>query len=51
MMVEKNKFNENDFQPHIFSSELKLCVCIRKRPIFKKEEQNGEIDAISVANP
>lgn len=26
-------------------------MCVRKRPIFKKEEQNGEIDAISCANP
>jgi kinesin family protein 2/24 len=24
---------------------------VRKRPIFKKEEQNGEIDSISSANP
>jgi kinesin family protein 2/24 len=28
-----------------------LCVCVRKRPIFKKEEQTGEIDAISCSNP
>lgn len=26
-------------------------MCVRKRPIFKKEEQSGEIDAISCANP
>lgn len=26
-------------------------MCVRKRPIFKKEEQNGEIDSISCANP
>lgn len=50
-MVEKNRFIEADSQPHISSNELKLCVCIRKRPIFKKEENAGEIDAISVANP
>jgi kinesin family protein 2/24 len=24
---------------------------MRKRPVFKKEESAGEIDAISVANP
>ena len=24
---------------------------MRKRPIFKKEEQNGEIDSASCANP
>jgi kinesin family protein 2/24 len=26
-------------------------VCVRKRPVFKKEEQNGEIDSVSAANP
>lgn len=30
---------------------MKLCVCVRKRPMFKKEETNGEIDAVSVSNP
>jgi kinesin family protein 2/24 len=24
---------------------------VRKRPVFKKEEQSGEIDSISAANP
>lgn len=30
---------------------MKLCICVRKRPVFKKEETNGEIDAVSVSNP
>ena len=30
---------------------MQLTVCIRKRPVFKKEEVNGEIDSISAANP
>jgi kinesin family member 2/24 len=37
--------------PHTPSSNLNLCVCVRKRPIFKKEELNGECDSISCANP
>jgi kinesin family member 2/24 len=37
--------------PHISSSNLKICVCVRKRPIFPKEESQGEIDAISCSNP
>ena len=32
-------------------SPMQLAVCVRKRPIFKKEEQGGEIDSISCANP
>lgn len=30
---------------------MKIAVCVRKRPIFGKEEANGEIDAVSAANP
>lgn len=30
---------------------MKLCVCVRKRPIFKKETILGENDCVSVANP
>lgn len=30
---------------------MKLCICIRKRPIFQKEKTAGEIDAVSCANP
>jgi kinesin family member 2/24 len=30
---------------------LKIAVCVRKRPIFTKEESAGEIDAVSAANP
>ena len=28
-----------------------MCVSVRKRPIFKKELFNGEIDSVSCANP
>ena len=50
-MIEKNRFKEELLSPHIGANELKLAVSIRKRPIFKKEENNGEIDAICCANP
>ena len=36
---------------HVCSSSLKICVCIRKRPIFTKEEAQGEIDSVSCSNP
>jgi kinesin family protein 2/24 len=38
-------------QPHSTSESSKICVCVRKRPIFEKEIQNGEIDCISAINP
>lgn len=30
---------------------MKVCVCVWKRPIFKKETLAGENDVVSVANP
>ena len=36
---------------HVHSDQLKICICVRKRPIFAKEAQQGEIDCISCANP
>ena len=38
-------------KPHITSDNSKIFVCVRKRPIFAKEIQNGEIDCISAINP
>ena len=38
-------------EPHVSPSTLKICVCVRKRPIFPKEEAQGEIDSISCSNP
>ena len=50
-MIDKSRFSEDKFFPHTYASNIRLCVCVRKRPIFKKEELNGEIDSISCANP
>ncbi len=30
---------------------MNICVCVRKRPLFEKETQVGEIDAVSCFNP
>ena len=51
MMLEKFKLGPRDAKPHQLASNLKIAICVRKRPIFGKEEQNGEIDAVSAANP
>ena len=45
MMLEKYKLGPKDAYPHIQSSSMKISICVRKRPIFAKEESNGEIDA------
>lgn len=30
---------------------MKICVIVKKRPIFQKEMENGEIDVVAVSNP
>lgn len=50
-MIERNLFKEHMLERHMASDRMKLCVCIRKRPIFQKEKVSGEIDAVSCANP
>ena len=39
------------FQSHTPAVNMKICVCVRKRPIFTKEQSNGEIDSVSCSNP
>eukprot|EP01022_Parablepharisma_sp_SALTPOND_P015928 TRINITY_DN2286_c0_g1_i1.p2 TRINITY_DN2286_c0_g1~~TRINITY_DN2286_c0_g1_i1.p2 ORF type:complete len:252 (+),score=29.83 TRINITY_DN2286_c0_g1_i1:187-942(+) len=51
LMVEKYKLKPEEMLPHISPEGLKINVCVRKRPIFKKELSIGEIECVSVANP
>ena len=53
MITQKksNLFKTNFPEPTIDSSDSKIFVVVRKRPIFQKEINNGEIDCISVINP
>lgn len=30
---------------------MSICICVRKRPLFDKEYQLGEIDSCSASNP
>ena len=51
LMIQKKRFKEMLLAPHRPSRNMKLCVCVRKRPIFEKEEEAGENDSVSCANP
>ena len=53
MITQKksNLFKSNFPEPPIDSSDSKIFVVVRKRPIFQKEINNGEIDCVSVINP
>jgi kinesin family protein 2/24 len=50
-MIQQAKIKKHMLKDHTDSSELKLCVCVRKRPLFAKEAKSGEIDVVSCANP
>jgi kinesin family protein 2/24 len=50
-MVENHMRNVTAMRPHIPADELKICVCVKKRPVFMNELANGEIDCVSVSNP
>ena len=53
MITQKKSllYKSNTPEPYIDSSDSKIFVVVRKRPIFQKEINNGEIDCISVINP
>ena len=36
---------------HVSSQQMRICVCVRKRPLFEKETMQGEIDATTSSNP
>ena len=48
---KKNQVENVEPEPHSTSEDSKIYVCVRKRPIFEKEIQNGEIDCVSAINP
>ena len=53
MMVKKKDeiMSKNKPQNFTYSEASKIFVVVRKRPIFQKELNNGEIDCVSVVNP
>ena len=51
VLIEQHRFNKHMLEPHVSATNLKLCVCVRKRPLFEKEIVDGENDAVSCANP
>lgn len=50
-MIRMKRYKTSLLHPHKSSRNLRLCVCVRKRPMFKKEEEAGDNDAVSCANP
>ena len=51
IMIEKQRLSLKDSQAHSSTVNMKISVCVRKRPIFNKEAVAGEMDSVSAANP
>ena len=52
-MIRNKKEDFEQYEPdsHVEIGNSKIFVVVRKRPLSKKEQMNGEIDNISVINP
>lgn len=52
LLIETHRKKVEQPLNHLSSSQMSLCVCVRKRPLFEKEYvQGGEIDCVSASNP
>jgi kinesin family protein 2/24 len=50
-LIENEKKVVGKALNHVSSAKMRICICIRKRPLFAKETANGEIDSASMCNP
>lgn len=51
MMVERARQKVVDMKSHKTPADDKINICVRKRPAFEKELEQGEIDIVSATNP
>ncbi len=51
MKVKKEMSKVVEMQEHQYPIATKINVCVRKRPVFHKELESGEIDCVSCSNP
>ena len=50
-MIAKSREQLKPGLPFISPENLKIIVCVRKRPIFKKDLANREVDCVTCRNP
>ena len=51
LMIDQHKQKVGSALNHVSSTEMNICISVRKRPLFDKEYQSGEIDSVSSSNP
>ncbi len=50
-MISQKWLAHDESKVHKESSDMRICICVRKRPLFEKEAKDGNFDCVSVANP
>lgn len=50
-LVDEKKKGVGQALNHVSSTQMSICINVRKRPLFDKEFQAGIIDCVSVSNP
>lgn len=50
-MIRENWLDASKGEEHKKVTDMRICICVRKRPIFKKEIQAGNTDCVSTCNP
>jgi len=51
LLIEQHKAKVGAALNHVSATNMNICLCIRKRPLFEKEYTSGEIDCVSSSNP
>jgi kinesin family protein 2/24 len=51
LLIEQQKQIVGAALNHVSATEMNICICVRKRPLFDKEYNKGEIDCVSSSNP
>lgn len=51
ILIDEKKNQVGAALNHVSAKSMNICICVRKRPLFDKEYQGGEIDAVSASNP
>ena len=51
ILIDKQKQNVGAALNHLSATNMDICICVRKRPLFDKEYQAGEMDSVSTSNP
>ena len=51
LLIEQHKSKVEKALNHVSATQMSICICVRKRPLFDKEHAAGEIDSVSCSNP